>query len=496
MISSARSAATVVREYSVSSIGIGLLGIVGAYALVFGGPLPLLVVELLVPGLIGSGLVWYGLRTRDRESGTQRADIVTASSVTCGAMVATFCAWSIYLLSVRVGFTGGFAQPVISALSTGMAFGGLLGHVYVEFAHHYRENERLSRAVDASMDGIAVIVDDQHVYVNDAYASLYGIRDATALEGTNWETLYTNAARTTIEREVLPALDDRNYWRGTLTGKRADGTTFPQDVTVSVLEYGSVVVARDVTEQRDREQRIQVLNRVLRHNLRNAVTVIQGHASLVGERDSILERRHVAPILEEIDDLMATADKARSIERTLDRNGTTDLVETTTVVRSVVDRARAAYPDARVVSQVDEQGSDATRPSVDGSVVDALDELVDNAIQHNRSNDDGPVSGAGDDPTVEVAVRTVASEAESRVEFTVTDDGNGIPDAERRAVLEGRETQLDHSSGLGLWLVNWIVQNAGGDLRFADRPDGGTVVTLSFPREHTVPSDPTPRASL
>ncbi|SDJ40755.1 PAS domain S-box-containing protein [Natronorubrum texcoconense] len=496
MNSSARLAISAVREYSVSIVGIVLLGIVGAYAFVFGGPLTLLVVELLVPGAIGVALVWYGLRSQARENGTQRVDIVTVFSVTCGAIVATFCAWSIYLLSIRAGFTGGFAQPVLSALSTGIAFGAVLGHIYVEFAHHYRENAQLSQAIDASMDGIAVVVDDNHAYANDAYAALYGVRSAAALEGTHWETLYTNAARSTIEREVLPALDERRYWRGTLTGKRADGTAFPQDVTVSALEYGSVVVARDVSEQRDREQRIQVLNRVLRHNLRNAVTVIQGHATLAGERDSTLECRHVAPILEEIDDLMTTADKARGVERTLERNGAAELVETTAVVRSVVDRARTAYPDARIITQVEEQRSEATRPCVDGSITDALDELVANAIQHNGPRDDDSSTGeGGDGPTVEIAVRTVAYETESRLEFTVTDDGNGIPDAERRAVLEGRETQLEHSSGLGLWLVAWIVQNAGGDLRFADRPGGGTIVTLSFPQEQSVSADAATRAA-
>lgn len=487
MLSSARRASDVAREYSVSIVGLGLLALAGVYALVFGGTIPLLILEVSIPALIGCALVWYGWRTHGDENSTQRADIVSACSIVCGAIVALFCAWSIYLLSIRMGFSGRLAQPVISALSAGMAFGGVLGHVYVEFAHHYRENERLSRAVDASMDGIAVVVDDRHVYVNDAYASLYGVSDATTLEGTEWHTLYTNAAQASIEHEVVPTLAERNYWRGTLTGRRADGTTFPQDVTVSTLEHGSVVVARDVTEQRDREQRIQVLNRVLRHNLRNAATVIQGHANLAGERDSTLERRHVAPIREEIDDLIATADKARGVERTLDRSGNADLIEATEAVRSVVDRARAAYPDARILAQTEVPGSGATTPTVDGSVVDALNELVDNAIEHNPASGDG--SSDGDEPTVEITAETVSYETESRLEFTVADDGDGIPETERRAVLEGRETQLDHGSGLGLWLVNWIVQNAGGDLRFADRPGEGAIVTLSFPRDGTVTSE-------
>lgn len=178
-----RRAVDRVRTRAVSLVGLGLLGIVGAYGLAFGGPYPLLVLETIVPTTIGLGLVWYGLRNDDDESGTERATIVTISSCCSGALGAIFCLCSIYLLSLRMGFSGGLAQPAINALSVGLGFGAVLGHVYVELSNHYRENERLSRAVDASMDGIAVIVDSRRVYVNEAYASLYGLQNEAVLEG-------------------------------------------------------------------------------------------------------------------------------------------------------------------------------------------------------------------------------------------------------------------------------------------------------------------------
>lgn len=41
---------------------------------------------------------------------------------------------------------------------------------------------------------------------------------------------------------------------------------------------------QDITLSKQREQRIMVLNRVLRHNLRNDLTIIKGHAELLGEK--------------------------------------------------------------------------------------------------------------------------------------------------------------------------------------------------------------------
>ncbi|MCU4752165.1 PAS domain-containing sensor histidine kinase [Halobacteria archaeon AArc-curdl1] len=468
-----------VTDRGVTLVGFGLIGATVAYALFASGPTTTLVLELVVPVSVAIFLLWYGQRD-SLSAGKQR--LIAATAFLSALASVAISLWITYLYTLRFGQTGEPTQILLTATSIGLGVGTVLGHVYVDFSRHYRAHERLSQAVDASNDGIAIFDEHRHRYVNDAYTDLYGID--RSLEYTPWDALYTNAACVRIEREVFPALEERSSWRGTLTGIRQDGTTFPQDVTVSTLEDGYVVIVRDISEQRDREQRIQVLNRVLRHNLRNAFTVIQGHANMIADQDADLERTHVEPIRHEIADLLATADKARGVERTLERRSDRSLIEPSKAVRSAADRATAAYPGAQILTHVEE--SDA--PTVDGSIVDALHELVDNAVEHhhetNTGGEDGlPLIPADATPTVEIGVQSVDYDGNSRLEFTVSDDGPGIPETERQAVLNGEETQLDHGSGLGLWLVTWIVTNAGGDLRFSDRPEGGSIVTLSFPLE-------------
>lgn len=43
-------------------------------------------------------------------------------------------------------------------------------------------------------------------------------------------------------------------------------------------EVRYVSISRDITERRHSEQRLEVFNRILRHNLRNQLDVIRGHA--------------------------------------------------------------------------------------------------------------------------------------------------------------------------------------------------------------------------
>ncbi len=67
------------------------------------------------------------------------------------------------------------------------------------------------------------------------------------------------------------------------------------------------------------------------------------------------------------------------------------------------------------------------------------------------------------------------------VQVRVIDDGPGILETERRPLRTRGETNLNHTSGLDLWLVKWAVSLSAGEIAFEDRDPCGSVVTLSLP---------------
>jgi signal transduction histidine kinase len=99
----------------------------------------------------------------------------------------------------------------------------------------------------------------------------------------------------------------------------------------------------------------------------------------------------------------------------------------------------------------------------------AVDNLLENAVVH------------GDSLTPSVSVTVRRRETDGTVDVVVADDGPGIPEQERQVLVDGRETPLEHGSGLGLWLVNWIVSESMGELAFDDNEPRGSVVTISLP---------------
>jgi len=217
------------------------------------------------------------------------------------------------------------------------------------------------------------------------------------------------------------------------------------------------VLFRDVTDQQTREQRLTVLNRVLRHNLRNKLDVVLAYTDRIEDGDVQLE------IQESANDLVTLSNKAREAEEVMQAfTERPDPVDLTDVATGVANRYRSENPRSDIAVDCPHELVVSTHRTV---IEHVLSELVDNALEHSGKSS----------PKVEIRV-TEAPEATARL--TVVDNGPGIPQRERRILAAETETQLEHGRGIGLWLVNWAVTQLGGDLSFDDNDGGGSTVTI------------------
>lgn len=231
---------------------------------------------------------------------------------------------------------------------------------------------------------------------------------------------------------------------------------------------GQFVVMRDITELqilRAHEQRLSVLNRLLRHNIRNELNVITGRSELLSDSIDGPEREHLDAIDRATERVLDISEQARHVDMTVADETASDPVDLAAVTTETVDALGDAHPDADIEC---ERLEAARILGVRRRHVRRLvEELLENAIVHN----DGPT------PRVEVRVE----QSDSRVRLVVTDDGPGIPVLERGIVDRERETALEHGTGLGLWLAKWIVDAAGGRISFSGNDQGGTTVVVDLP---------------
>jgi signal transduction histidine kinase len=295
-------------------------------------------------------------------------------------------------------------------------------------------------------------------------------------------------------------------------------------------ELAATLKARDAA-LRERQQRLEVLYRVLQHNLRNQMSVILNYADVITDL-SADETIHDAAetILTAVQDVTSLSQRARQIENAIETDPDRKSLEVTALVSEVVADLREEYPHVDLNTSLPDAAWAIALPSLRL----AVENVCRNACEHNDSSEprveiavssyeeavssyEENVSGERAGTTREQAnagrgqadatreqagatheqadtARGQADEARERgedeafdeedgwVRITVADNGPGIPSQDRTAISEGRETELEHGSGLGLWLTYWIVDNSGGELKFTDNEPRGSVVHIDLPQ--------------
>jgi PAS domain S-box-containing protein len=238
-----------------------------------------------------------------------------------------------------------------------------------------------------------------------------------------------------------------------------DGETMFAELIARLLERE---IEREADEAKLTRQAnlATVLNRVLRHNLRNDLAVIRGHTQLMA--DVLDESKSGEVALRKIDSLIALGQKARKLEQVIGETSDRHPTDIGALVDYVVETVQQSHPAARISVDCDDEVSVAVLESFERAIM----ELVENAAKHG-----------GAQPTVTVSVES----RPDSLELYVADDGPGLSEQERAVLREGAETPLVHGSGLGLWLVHWIVDSHDGSVD-ATVTETGTTMTVSIPR--------------
>ena len=269
-------------------------------------------------------------------------------------------------------------------------------------------------------------------------------------------------------------LDDEPYGTVCFVSDDPRGEPFSESETM-FAELIARMLERELEHEQHEAQLTRqtnlacVLNRVLRHNIRNDMTVIRGYTQLMKETGS--DALYAEKALQNIDKLLGLSSKARELDRIVGETAERKPVNIGTLTAELVERFRTEYPATTFRTDIEDDAKAAVFPTFER----AVEELIVNAVKH-----------AGASPTVEIAVKRVPNS----VEIHIADDGPGLNEQEQAVFTTGIETPLIHGSGLGLWVVHWIVSSHGGSVE-ASVGEAGTTMTIVVPHGSDVAYDET-----
>ncbi|SFR35598.1 sensor histidine kinase [Halogeometricum limi] len=384
--------------------------------------------------------------------GLLRSKAVTFRSQAVALFVGLLIPWSTNALHIAG------ALPTSGIDPTPIAF-SVSGVVYVGALTQFRllgtspaPRKRARQFVFDRMREGAIVVDanDNVVDMNDSCVGILDVDPRT--------TLGASAQAVIPEYDRLP--DD-----GPLDGHLTVGTeagSHPYDVMVTRIdnirgnEIGRVITFHDVSRHLRQQQRLQVLNRTLRHNIRTETNIIHGYVDrFASDEDAQIVKKRAL----RIEELGRKGRKAIELFEN-GRAGANPRPLDALVAQCVRD-VRERYP--RATFSYDSSADDA---AVAHFLAPVFSNLLENAAEH-----------ASDDPNVDVTARV---EDETAV-VVVADDGPGIGEYELQVLDAGSENALQHGSGLGLWIAKWGTEIAGGEIHFTENEPSGSVVTVRVP---------------
>ncbi|WP_254863740.1 PAS domain S-box protein [Halovivax gelatinilyticus] len=209
----------------------------------------------------------------------------------------------------------------------------------------------------------------------------------------------------------------------------------------------------DRTRELERQnERLDEFAGTVSHDLRNPLTLANGHLDVARETADEDTDRHLSEVdwaLSRMDDLIADVLELARSGRQLTSTEPVSL-------DAVVSQAhRTVDPDLDVAV-------DGPLDTVEGSAQRLL-ALFENCVRNAREH-------VGEDVTV--TVRTTPDG------FAIDDDGPGIPPDERRSVLETGYTTAETGTGFGLSIVADVAEAHGWSIDIEESPDGGARIHI------------------
>ena len=212
------------------------------------------------------------------------------------------------------------------------------------------------------------------------------------------------------------------------------------------------------------------------HELRTPLTAIRGFAELHrqgavpdGEKTKELlgriekESVRMGTLVEDLL-LLARLDQSRTIE--------SDPVDLAHVIEETVASASAAGPSHTITVEMPKE---LFVLGDSGRIYQVMTNLLANARVHTPAG---------------TAIHVLARQEEDGVYISVSDNGPGLSDEDQKRIFErffradpSRQRTSQEGSGLGLSIVDSVMQAHGGKVGVISKPGQGTTFTLFFPTE-------------
>jgi signal transduction histidine kinase len=222
---------------------------------------------------------------------------------------------------------------------------------------------------------------------------------------------------------------------------------------------GAIETLQDFTERRKAEEELKtsryhvaMINKILRHDVTNELSVIRSALRLYGE---LREERFLKEASDRVVKSVDLIRRMRELETFIWSRGDLKLYNIGSTIKEVMKN----YPSIQF--SIEGRG----QVLADEALNSVIDNIIDNATIHGKAD----------------SLKIKIEKARDMYEIRIADNGIGIPDEIKKRIFEENFVFGESArTGVGLYIVKNTIENYGGSVRVEDNTPKGAVFVLKL----------------
>jgi PAS domain S-box-containing protein len=333
-----------------------------------------------------------------------------------------------------------------------------------------KELEIFKKVVEEAGHSVKITdTEGEIIYVNEAFEDRTGYSQHEVAGKKPGEVAGTDNQDDEFYGEIRDTILEGDTWEGEMIKQNREGEEYwIEELAFPVEEGGEIKylvgIGREITEKKEKENRREVLNGLLRHDISNQIQAASGYLEML-DTSEMNEAQRVA--LETIENSVINSSELIHGVRDILRNDPGEAAKEEIAIDEVLegmveDNQRRAKAQGKDI-EYDSQGSAKINA---GPLVD---EVIGNAVENS-------ILHADEADFIELDFE----ETEEEVEVIVADNGEGLP--EEFSWEKGVKGVDSDGTGMGTWLMKEVANAYDADLEAGESECGGAEFRFRFDR--------------